>query len=98
MYSKVTREKIFNLCCNCSGFPLGVDDLHSKSDINKLLTDFYNGKKGATVTKGEQQPTSMAIIVSNFSPADQGRYTSLTTSLIFTTSVVMCIAGMLQGV
>lgn len=73
VYSKVTREKTFDLCCDCEGIPLGVDDPNSKSDINKLLVDLYNGKKGATVTKGERQPTSTAIIASNFSPTDQGR-------------------------
>lgn len=73
LYSKVTRAKKFDLCCECSGIPLGVDDPHSKSDINKLLVDLYNGKKGATMAKGDRQPSSAAIIASNFSPADQGR-------------------------
>ena len=53
--------------------PLGVDDPHSKSDIDKLLVDLYNGKKGATMGRGDRQPASTAIIASNFSPADQGR-------------------------
>lgn len=74
VYSKVTREKIFSLCCDTSGIPLGVDDPHSKSDINKLLVDLYNGKKGGTVGKGDNLPSSTAIISSNFSPTDQGRY------------------------
>ena len=73
IFSKVTREKIYDMCCDCGGLPLGVDDPHSRTDINKLLVDLYNGKKGATVGKGERQPTSTAIIASNFSPADQGR-------------------------
>lgn len=73
LYSKVTREKIFNMCCETAGIPLGVDDPHSKADINKLLVDLYNGKKGATVSKGEKQPSSCAVISSNFSPEDQGR-------------------------
>ena len=71
--SKVTRAKIFYLCCECAGIPLGVVDPHSKSDIDKLLVDLYNGKKGATMGRGDRQPTSTAIIASNFSPADQGR-------------------------
>lgn len=74
VYCKVTREKIFDLCCNSGGIPIGVDDPHSKTDINKLLVDLYNGKKGGTMGHGEGQPSSTAIISSNFSPEDQGRY------------------------
>ena len=39
LYSKVTRENIFYLCCECAGIPFGVDDPHSISDIDKLLID-----------------------------------------------------------
>ena len=53
-YSKVTREKIFDMCCDSPGIPLTVYDSHSKSDINKLLVELYNGKKGATMGKGER--------------------------------------------
>ena len=76
VYSKATREKIFDICCECAGIPLGVDDPHSKADINKLLVDLYNGKKGATVGKGERQPSSTILITANFSPADQERLAS----------------------
>lgn len=76
VYGKVTREKILDLCCVSGGIPVGVDDPHSKTDINKLLVDLYNGKKGATMGKGERQPSSTAIISSNFSPEDQGRYSN----------------------
>ena len=69
VYSKVTREKIFDMCCESAGIPLGVDDPHSRADINKLLVDLYNGKIG----RGEKKPSSCAIISSNFSPEDQGR-------------------------
>ena len=72
VYSKVTREKIFDLCCDCGGIPVGVDDPHNKSDINKLLVELYNGKKSATVGKGERMPTSTTVIASNFSPAETG--------------------------
>lgn len=89
MYSKITREKIFDLCCNSAGIPLGVDDPHSKTDINKLLVDLYNGKKGATMGKGERIPSSTSIIASNFSPEDRGRSVNVITKscgyLIFTT-------------
>ena len=71
LYSKVTREKIYDMCCECVGIPVGVDDPHSKSDISKLLVELYNGKKGATMGKGERCPTSTAIIAANFSPVDQ---------------------------
>ncbi len=70
VYSKV---KIFDLCCVCGGIPAAIDDPHSKTDINKLLVELYNGKKSATMGKGEKLPTSTAIIASNFSPEDQGK-------------------------
>ena len=63
MYSKVTRAKIFDLCCECAGIPLGVDIPHSKCDIDKLLVDLYNGKKGATIGRGDCQPASTAISI-----------------------------------
>lgn len=66
IYSKVTREKIFEMCCENAGIPLGVDDPHSKSDISKLLVELYNGKKGGTVGRGESQPRSTALIAANF--------------------------------
>ena len=50
LYSKVTREKVFDMCCDSAGIPVRVDDPHSK--INKLLVDLYNGKKGATMGEG----------------------------------------------
>ena len=71
LYSKVTREKIFDMCCDSGGIPLGVNDPHSRNDINKLLVELYNGKKGAMIGKGERRPTSTAIIAANFSPVDQ---------------------------
>ena len=74
VYSKVTREKIFDMCCDSSGLPLAVDDPHSKSDISKLLVDLYNGKKGGSLGRGEKKPISTAIIAANFSPTDQARY------------------------
>ena len=73
IYSKITREKIFDLCCESGGIPLGVDDPNNKADINKLLIYLYNGKMGGTVGKGNCEPSSTAIIASNFSPADRGR-------------------------
>ena len=74
LYSKVTREKFFEMCCESSGLPIAVDDSHSRNDISKLLVDFYNGKKGASIGQGEKIPFSTAIIASNFSPTEQTRY------------------------
>ena len=73
LYSKVTREKIYELCVESSGLPLAVDDPYSKSDISKLLVDLYNGKKGGSIGRGEQTPMSTIIIAANFSPTDQAR-------------------------
>lgn len=74
IYSKTTREKVFEMCCDNSGIPIGMDDPHSKTDVGKLLVELYNGKKGATIGRGERQPRSTAIIASNFSPTDQTRF------------------------
>ena len=74
LYSKVTREKIFEMCCESSGLPIAVDDPHSRNDISKLLVNLYNGKKGASIGRGEKIPISTAIIASNFSPTEQTRY------------------------
>ena len=52
LYSKVTREKVYELCAESSGLPLAVDDPHSKSDNSKLLVDLYNGKKGGSIVRG----------------------------------------------
>ena len=77
LYSKITKEMMFDLCCNSSGIPLGVDDPHSKSDISKLLVELYNGKKGASIGRGEKVPKSTVIITANFSPTDQTRFYKL---------------------
>ena len=74
VYSKVTREKTFDMCCDSSGLPLAVANPHSKSDISKLLVDLYNGKKGGSLGRGEKKPISTAIIAANFSPTDLARY------------------------
>lgn len=38
-----------DLVCKSGGIPVGVDDPHSKTDINKLLVDLYTGKRGGTM-------------------------------------------------
>ena len=53
VYCKVTREKIYDMCCKSGGIPVGVDDPHSKTDINKLLVDLYNGKRGGSMGHGD---------------------------------------------
>ncbi len=96
VYSKVTREKIFDMCCDVAGIPLGVDDPHSKADISKLLVELYNGKKGATMGRGERQPKSTAVVAANFSPSDQTRFGSCTIFLL--NVIVITFQGMLQDV
>ena len=96
LYSKITLAKMFDLCCECPGIPIGIDDPHSKNDINKLLVDLYNGKKGSNVGKGDHVPLSTVIISSNFSPSDRGRLVN--TFIFFASTVIMAviIACMLQ--
>ena len=62
LYSKITKQKIFQLCCNA----VVVDDPDSQNDINRLIIDLYNGAKSGTITRGEAKPCSGAIIAANF--------------------------------
>ena len=71
VFSKITKEKVYEICCNSGGIPIGIDDPHSQVDINIYL---YNGKRGGSVGKGETQPNCTAIIAANFSPCDQARF------------------------
>ena len=71
-YSKMTKEKILQLC-GTSSIPLGVDDPQSKGDISRLLIDLYNGTKSGNVTRGESRPTSTCVIAANFPTNDQQR-------------------------
>lgn len=71
LYSKITKQKVFQLCCEGS-LPIGVDDPESQNDINRLIIDLYNGAKSGTITRGELKPTAGAIIAANFAiPAIQ---------------------------
>lgn len=65
LYSKITKQKIFQLCCNGT-LPVVVDDPDSQNDINRLIIDLYNGAKSGTITRGEAKPCSGAIIAANF--------------------------------
>jgi len=40
-YSKLSKEKVIDLCCT-SSIPLGVDDPQSKADISRLIIDPAN--------------------------------------------------------
>ena len=71
-YSKVTKEKILQLLCD-SGVPLGVDDPQSRSDINRLLIDLFNGAKNGPLSHGEKKPQSTCVIAANFTTLDQQR-------------------------
>lgn len=68
--SKATYEKYADLCC-ASYLPLGIDDPKSKSAISDLVVSLFNGAKGATLKRGEQIPTSMAVISANFTTIAQ---------------------------
>lgn len=72
-YSKLTKEKILTLCSN-SAIPLGVDDPDSKSDINRLVIDLFNGAKSSTVSRGDKKPLSTCIISANFTTNEQHRF------------------------
>ena len=69
-YSKVTKEKIIDLCCT-SGVPLGVDDPQSKGDISSLIITLYNGAGVGTVSRGDKDLMTSCIIASNFTTVDQ---------------------------
>ena len=68
--SKATYEKYSDLCCS-SYLPLGIDDPKSKSAISDLVISLFNGAKGATLKRGEQEPTAMAVISANFTTIEQ---------------------------
>ncbi len=69
-YSKITKEKILDLCSN-SCIPLAVDDPQSKGDISRLLIDLYNGARSGTITHGGRKPLSTCLIAANFTTDDQ---------------------------
>ena len=69
-YSKVTKEKIVDLCCT-SGVPLGVDDPTSEGDISNLIITLFNGATVGTITRGEKELKTSCIIASNFTTLEQ---------------------------
>lgn len=71
-FSKLTREKVLDLCSS-SSIPLGVDDPQSKTDISRLLIDLYNGARSGTLGCGETKPTSTCVISANFTTIEQQR-------------------------
>jgi len=71
-YSKLSKEKVFDLCFT-SSIPLGVDDPQSKADISRLINDLYNGTRSGTIGRGERKPTSTCVITSNFTTLEQQR-------------------------
>ena len=64
------QAKYTDLCSN-SPLPLGINDPKSKATINDLKMALFNGAKGATIKRGEVQPSSMAAISANFTTAEQ---------------------------
>lgn len=72
-FREISGPKIAELC-SVTDIPLGVDDPDSKSNLNKVIMDLFNGAKRATIGRGEVQPTSTVIISSNFTPIEKQMY------------------------
>lgn len=79
LFSKITKQKIFQLCCGGS-LPVVVDDPESQNDINRLIIDLYNGARSGTLTRGEMKPSSGALIAANFAAPALQRYLVLSSS------------------
>lgn len=63
--SKGTKEKYVSLCSE-SSLLLAIDDPRSQSAISEVVMTLYNGVHEATLSRGNCQLSSMAIIASNF--------------------------------
>ena len=72
-YSKVTKEKVLQLCAS-SSLPVAVDDPESKSQMSRLIIDLYNGARSSSITHGDRKPSSTCIISANFTTIEQQRY------------------------
>ena len=70
MFSKGTKEKYASLCCNTT-LPLVIDDPRSQNTISDLVISLYNGAYEGTIGRGEERPSSMAIIGANFTTSDK---------------------------
>ncbi len=71
-YSKVTKEKVLQLCSS-SGIPVGIDDPESRNDISRLIIDLYNGAMSGSIAHGSRKPTTTCVISSNFTTKEQQR-------------------------
>lgn len=63
---------------------MGYDDPDTKKDFSALIMDLYNGARKATISSGEQIPSSTVVISSNMTPIDQQRYNYLWKNQIVT--------------
>ena len=72
-YSKITKEKVIQICSN-TGIPIGVDDPQSKSEISRLTIDLYEGFANSTISHGARKPYTTCMISANFTTLEQQRY------------------------
>ena len=81
VYNHTTKH--FNLCCD-AGIPVGVDDPHSKGDINKLLIDLYNEGKGAIQWEevSVHHPQPLSLQATSHQLIKEGQYNKLFSYII----------------
>ena len=65
LFSKATKEKYSSLCSS-STLPLVIDDPQSQSVIGDLVMSLYNGAFEGTISRGQEEPSAMALIGANF--------------------------------
>ena len=71
-FSRGTKEKYFELCCD-STVPIGIDDPSFQKDIDTLCIDLFNGAKSGSITRGEKKPYTTAVIAANFPTTSKER-------------------------
>ena len=64
-FSRGTKEKYLDLCCN-STIPIGIDDPSFQKDIDVLCLDLFNGAKSGSISRGEKKPLTTAVIAANY--------------------------------
>lgn len=65
LFSRGTKEKYLDLCCD-SSIPIGIDDPSVQKDVDSLILDLFNGAKSGSIRRGERKPSTTAIIAANF--------------------------------
>lgn len=79
-FHNVTPAKALQLCSQTS-LPMGYDDPDTNKGFSALIMDLYNGARKATISGGEQIPSSTVVISSNMAPIDQQRYLHMCSSV-----------------